>query len=110
MYQNQPLERKCTGCYLKRYGLNILLKDNLFVFGETITVGHLSDTEDLKYIKKIAEYGCFIGCDRLYNNTNEEYINRKVYNIKFLCKNGYMNKILLSQSRKPYAITANYVL
>lgn len=74
--------------------MEILLSEG--VKPQAITLGHLSDTEDLEYIKKIAEYGCFIGFDRLYNNTSEEYINRKVYNIKFLCENGYMDKILLS--------------
>ncbi len=74
--------------------MEILLSEG--VKPQAITLGHLSDTEDLEYIKKIAEYGCFIGFDRLYNNTSEEYINRKVHNIKFLCENGYMDKILLS--------------
>lgn len=74
--------------------LEILLTEG--VKPQAITIGHLSDTEDLEYIKQIAQYGCFIGFDRLYNNTNEEYINRKVDNIKFLCENGYTDKTLLS--------------
>ena len=63
---------------------------------QAITVGHLSDTEDLEYVKQVAKYGCFIGFDRLYDNKDGEYINRKVDNIKFLCENGYRDIILLS--------------
>lgn len=74
--------------------LEILLSEG--VKPQAITVGHLSDTEDLEYVKQIGEYGCFIGFDRLYNNTDEEYITRKVNNIKTLCENGYSDKILLS--------------
>lgn len=74
--------------------LEILLSEG--VKPEAITLGHLSDTEDLEYVKQIGEYGCFIGFDRLYDNKDEEYINRKVNNIKYLCKSGYADKILLS--------------
>ena len=74
--------------------LEILLSQG--VKPQAITVGHLSDTEDLNYIKHIADYGCFIGFDRLYNDYSQEYIERRVEEILELCKNGYENKILLS--------------
>ncbi len=74
--------------------LEILLSEG--VKPQAITVGHLSDTDDIEYVLRIAQTGCFIGFDRLYNNTDEEYITRKVNNIKTLCENGYSDKILLS--------------
>ena len=74
--------------------LELLLSEG--VKPQAITVGHLSDTEDLKYVLQIAQTGCFIGFDRLYNKTNEEYVTRKVNQIDFLCENGYSDKILLS--------------
>ena len=49
--------------------LEILLSDG--VQPQAITVGHLSDTEDLDCIKQIASKGCFIGFDRLYGNYSE---------------------------------------
>lgn len=75
-------------------GLEILLSEG--VRAECVTVGHLSDTEDVDYVCKIASYGCYIGLDRLYNDTSDEYIEEKVEIINELCRGGYGDKILLS--------------
>ena len=48
------------------------------------------------YITKFAKLGCYIGLDRLYNNTNEDYINKKLGVILTLCDFGYKDKIILS--------------
>ena len=61
-----------------------------------VTVGHLSDTDDLEYVKSIAERGCYIGLDRLYQNISDEYISKKAQSIFELCKAGYEDQILLS--------------
>lgn len=74
--------------------LEILLSEG--VKPQAITVGHLSDTEDLDYMKQIANHGCFIGFDRLYGNYSEECIAKKIKAIKELCDAGYEDKILLS--------------
>lgn len=74
--------------------VDILLQNG--VRPECITVGHLSDTEDIDYITKFAKLGCYIGLDRLYNNTNEDYINKKLGVILTLCDLGYKDKIILS--------------
>lgn len=74
--------------------LEILLSEG--VKPQAVTVSHLSDTEDIKYIKDIAKYGCYIGLDRLYENHSEEYINSKLETITKLCQAGYSDKILLS--------------
>lgn len=77
----------------------LLALDVLFSEGlkpRAVTVGHLSDTDDLEYIKSIASKGCFIGLDRLYKNTSEEYISKKTQNIFELCKAGYEDQMLLS--------------
>ncbi|MBO5930407.1 MAG: hypothetical protein J6Q27_03825 [Clostridia bacterium] len=74
--------------------LEILLQNR--VSPECITVGHLSDTEDIDYITEIAGYGCYIGLDRLYGNTSDEYISKKLEIISTLCDLGYTNKIILS--------------
>ena len=63
---------------------------------QAITIGHLSDTENLEYIMQMLKYGCFIGLDRLYDDVSEEYIDRKINVINKLCEYGYENKILLS--------------
>ena len=61
-----------------------------------ITVSHLSDTEDIEYVKHFAKCGCYIGLDRLYCDTRYEYVQRKIKMILALCESGYDNKILLS--------------
>lgn len=74
--------------------LELLLTED--VNPQAITVSHLSDTEDLEYIKQIAEIGCFIGLDRLYDNCSEKYISKKIETVAELCDAGYEDKILLS--------------
>lgn len=74
--------------------LEILLSEG--VRADAITVGHLSDTDDIEYIKTIAQKGCFIGLDRLYDIKTEEYISKTVDKITQLCESGYEDKILLS--------------
>ena len=106
----EKLLRACAKAHLC-LGLPIVLHSNannrnalkaleiLFLEGvnpNAVTVGHLSDTDDLEYVKSIASYGCFIGLDRLYKNTSEEYVSKKTQNIFELCKAGYENQILLS--------------
>ena len=63
---------------------------------QRVTVGHLSDTDDLEYILKIASFGCYLAFDRLHNNDSEEYISNKITMIEKICDSGYGNKILLS--------------
>ena len=61
-----------------------------------VTVGHLSDTDDLEFVKSIAKLGCYIGLDRLYDNTKEEYVSKKADSVLALSEAGYENQILLS--------------
>lgn len=106
----EKLLRACAKAHLC-LGLPIVLHSNAknrnalkaleILFSEgvnpnAVTVGHLSDTDDLEYVKSIASYGCFIGLDRLYQNTSEEYISKKTHSILELCKAGYEDQILLS--------------
>ena len=81
--------------------LVLLLKAG--VSPSAITIGHLSDTEDTGYILKIAEYGCFIGLDRLRLNTTEEYIQNKLKVINALIEAGFENRIILSHDALVYS-------
>ena len=78
--------------------VKILLKNG--VRPECITVGHLSDTEDIDYITEIANYGCFIGLDRLYNDTSEDYISKKLRIISKICERGFEKRIILSHDEQ----------
>lgn len=106
----EKLLRACAKAHLC-LGLPIVLHSNAnnrnalkaleILFSEgvnpnAVTVGHLSDTDDLEYVKSIASYGCFIGLDRLNKNTSEEYVSKKTQSILELSKASYEDQILLS--------------
>ena len=74
--------------------LEILFKNG--VKPPRVTVGHLSDTDDIEYILKILSFGCYVALDRMYNNTSVDYISKKIKMIESLCDAGYGDKILLS--------------
>lgn len=74
--------------------LDILLNDG--IKPESITVAHLSDTNNIEYIKSIAKLNCYVGLDRLYGDTSNEYIEEKILAINQLCDAGFADKILLS--------------
>lgn len=74
--------------------VDILLSENANA-GKTV-VGHLSDTKDTDYIKSFAKLGCYVAFDRIYENTNNDYINSKISQITDFCEAGYENKLLLS--------------
>lgn len=74
--------------------VEILLAEN--VKPQNIVVGHLSDTDDIEYIKRFAKAGCYIALDRMYDNKTEEYVVAKINQITALCDAGYADKLLLS--------------
>ena len=78
--------------------LEILLKYK--IKPECITIGHLSDTEDIDYITEFAKLGCYIGLDRLCGITSDEYINKKLDIISRLSGLGYADKIILSHDEQ----------
>ncbi len=75
-------------------GLDILFDEG--VNPRSVTAGHLSDTDDIDFVKQIAEFGCYIGFDRLTGDTSQEYIQKKVSNVLNLCEAGYEDQILFS--------------
>lgn len=74
--------------------VEILFNEN--VEPKKIVVGHLSDTDDLQYIKSFAKSGCYVAFDRIYGNASDDYINSKINQIVEFCEAGYENKLLLS--------------
>lgn len=74
--------------------VEVLLESN--VKPQNIVVGHLSDTEDIEYIKGFAKAGCYVALDRMYDDKTEEYITAKIKQITALCDAGYADKLLLS--------------
>lgn len=77
-----------------RRALEILLGEG--ISPKSITVGHLSDTDDMEYLLEMAKSGCYLGLDRLYDNRSEEYIAKTVGKIRTLCEAGYADRMILS--------------
>lgn len=78
--------------------LDILIKNG--VNPECITIGHLSDTENIEYILEVAKSGCYIGLDRMYGITSDEYVSKKITTILQLADAGFEDKILLSHDEQ----------
>lgn len=74
--------------------VEILLAEN--IAPRKIVAGHLSDTENIEYIKSFASLGCYVALDRMYDNKDDEYITAKINQIIAICEAGYADKLLLS--------------
>ncbi len=80
--------------------LNFLLSCGLAP--EAITISHVSDSEDVDYLTKLAKSGCYLGYDRLYGDYSKEYIERKVRMLMILYEFGFGHQILLSHDAQFY--------
>ncbi|MBO5938496.1 MAG: hypothetical protein J6Q82_03240 [Clostridia bacterium] len=61
-----------------------------------VTIGHVSDTDDMDYVTEILKHGCFVGFDRIYKSSRPEYYAQKARDIYTLCERGFADRILLS--------------
>lgn len=102
---------KATAIAQKQTGLPIVLHTNannkngikaIEVFDsfniepEKTVVGHLSDTDDIEYVKSFAKQGYYVALDRMYGDKSEKYITSKINQINALCDAGYSDRLLLS--------------
>lgn len=66
-----------------------------------VVIGHAGDSNDLDYLRFIADKGAIIGCDRfgldIYNPTDQ-----RVATIAALCKEGYADRIVLAHDVSCY--------
>jgi len=61
-----------------------------------VLIGHTGDTNNIDYIKRVLDYGVFIGMDR-YGLTREISTEDRNDIVVELAKNGYANQMFLSQ-------------
>lgn len=61
-----------------------------------VTIGHLSDSDDMDYVTEILKNGCYAGFDRIYKSADMNYYYKKAKDIYALCERGFADKILLS--------------
>ncbi len=61
-----------------------------------VTIGHCSDSDSTEYLKRLAEKGCFIGMDRIYPHSKDDFLRKKALQMAELTIAGYENQILLS--------------
>ena len=74
--------------------LDILIEEG--VDPSRILIGHTGDTDNMEYILRVIEYGCFIGMDR-YGLTSECSTENRNTTVIELAKKGYANRMFLSQ-------------
>lgn len=60
-----------------------------------VVVSHAGDSNDLDYLRALADRGATLGCDRFGNNTQNSNENR-VATVAALCREGYADRIVLS--------------
>lgn len=60
-----------------------------------VVVSHAGDSNDLDYLRGLADRGATLGCDRFGNNTQNSNENR-VATVAALCRLGYADRIVLS--------------
>ncbi|MDL5154357.1 phosphotriesterase family protein [Actinomycetospora termitidis] len=77
------------------------LYDALGVDLTKVVVGHAGDSNDLDYLRSLADRGAMLGCDRFgldrYNTTE-----RRVATVAALCAEGYADRISLSHDASCY--------
>ena len=66
------------------------------VKSSAVTIGHLSDSNDMDYVTEILKSGCYAGFDRIYKSSEEGYYDRKAKDIYTLCERGFADKIIIS--------------
>ena len=66
------------------------------VKSSAVTIGHLSDSDDMDYVTEILKSGCYVGFDRIYNSAVSGYFEQKAKDIYTLCERGFAEKIILS--------------
>lgn len=60
-----------------------------------VVISHAGDSNDLDYLRELADRGATLGCDRFGNNTQNSNENR-VATVAALCREGYADRIVLS--------------
>ncbi len=83
------------------WALDILLSQG--VSPRAVTVAHLSDSDNLDYVKSVAAHGCYVGLDRHYEKKPEGYAEEKIRIIRALCEAGYGDRLLLSHDALFYS-------
>jgi phosphotriesterase-related protein len=63
-----------------------------------VVVGHAGDSNDLDYLRALADRGATLGCDR-FGNDNWNTTERRVEVIGKLCSEGYADRIVLSHDQ-----------
>lgn len=60
-----------------------------------MTIAHCSDSQDMDYVTRLLERGCYVGFDRIYDR-DADYADQKAKDIRVLIDRGFLKRILLS--------------
>lgn len=81
----------------ERYGLN----------PKKIVLGHLGDTNDLRYLEEALAYGCYIGLDR-FGDDAKNPLEERVTTLLRLYEKGYGPQLMISHDHASYVDIGPY--
>lgn len=67
-----------------------------------IVLGHSGDTDDLGYLERLLERGCYLGMDRFGHCDASLDFDSRITTIVELCRRGYADRLLLSHDLATY--------
>lgn len=68
-------------------------------FRDNVVIGHVGDTDDVDYLKELADRGSFLGMDRFGSHRALSFDGR-VDTVVKLCADGYSDRIVLAHDRQ----------
>lgn len=63
-----------------------------------VVIGHVGDTDDVDFLKSLADNGSFLGMDRFGGDMMLSF-EKRVATVAQLCKDGYADRLVLSHDR-----------
>jgi phosphotriesterase-related protein len=75
--------------------------DQMRIFAEEgvdpsrVIIGHCGDTNDLDYLQRLADLGCYLGMDRFGHRVRSS-TSERVATVAALCERGYADRLVLS--------------
>lgn len=75
----------------ERYGIN----------PKKVVIGHMGDTNDLSYLLRVLEHGCYIGLDR-FGDDAKNPLEKRVETLLRLCEKGYIDQLMVSHDHVCY--------
>ncbi|HWQ75890.1 MAG TPA: amidohydrolase family protein, partial [Syntrophomonas sp.] len=99
------IAQKATGVPISTHACGSLGYDQTLFFEQEgidmhkLIIGHVGDTDDLDFLKKIARKGCYLGLDRFGVDTRHPEmlsLEKRINTTLSLCEDGFIKSLVLS--------------